>query len=290
MLKEKFQEILHNPGLYKTAVLTDLEDLIREYPWFSSASIILLNCSKIQEDPDFNNLLKRLIINIPNRKVLHKLLKSEDGLPGIETHAFVSHPDSEGLHSRIPGIFDSPEETLPEPLVKTVAPNNSVLDDDSLLDFSYSKGKSQTEKQETDKLQKIDNEQNANISDTPKENESSLPETELQSFDHWINKLSGNSAIEKSPHKKHEIIESFIHADAGVIRADKETQLHGDVSKGSAEENEGFITDTLAKIYVKQGLYNKAIYAYEKLCLKYPEKSIYFASQIEEIKRLYIKK
>ncbi|MGV8091538.1 MAG: hypothetical protein AB2L24_06680 [Mangrovibacterium sp.] len=47
-----------------------------------------------------------------------------------------------------------------------------------------------------------------------------------------------------------------------------------------------FVTETLARIYAKQGLYQEAIQAYEKLSLKYPEKNTYFVSQIEEIKKL----
>ena len=78
--------------------------------------------------------------------------------------------------------------------------------------------------------------------------------------------------------------------EPGVIKADKKTSLSGDVSRQSTEESEHLLTDTLAKIYVKQGLYSKSIFAYDKLTLKYPEKSIYFASQIEEIKEITNKK
>jgi len=83
-----------------------------------------------------------------------------------------------------------------------------------------------------------------------------------------------------------DLIKNFIRQDPGPIKADSETDLKGDVSLSSIREHDGLITDTLARIYVKQGLYAKAIYAYEKLSLKYPEKSAYFAAQIEKIKNI----
>ncbi|MDF1574944.1 MAG: hypothetical protein P1P86_07095 [Bacteroidales bacterium] len=82
------------------------------------------------------------------------------------------------------------------------------------------------------------------------------------------------------------LISSFLNVEPGPIRADRETSLKGDVSLASIREHDGFITDTLAQIYVKQGLFAKAIYAYERLSLKYPEKSAYFAAQIEKIRNI----
>ena len=49
-------------------------------------------------------------------------------------------------------------------------------------------------------------------------------------------------------------------------------------------ESMDFVTETLAAIYADQGYYDKAIDAYAKLILLYPEKSTYFASLVNEIK------
>jgi hypothetical protein len=91
---------------------------------------------------------------------------------------------------------------------------------------------------------------------------------------------------QETKHSDDQLIRSFIKDEPGPIRADKEIGLKGDVSLASIREHDGFITDTLAQIYVKQGLFAKAIYAYEKLSLKYPEKSAYFAAQIEKIRNI----
>lgn len=46
-----------------------------------------------------------------------------------------------------------------------------------------------------------------------------------------------------------------------------------------------FCTETLAKIYLEQDYVEQAIDIYSKLSLRYPEKSVYFASLIDEIKQ-----
>ncbi len=279
MQKENFQKYLYKPEVYDDSIPEELEELVKQFPWFSTGAIILLFLSKMKSESDYNENLKKYILNIPNRSYTKRILQSGiyKTLKANDRHKAVE--GSTDLHSRIPGILNQVDNTETNKI--------SVLEDDSLLEFTASlKADINVPPESINGDQGLVDQESPD--DTLELDATEIPDT--QNFDHWIEKFGGDSVIEKSPLKKHGIIESFINSDPGVIRADKEVRLKGDVSRNSTEEHEGFITDTLAKIYLKQGLYNKAIYAYEKLCLKYPEKSIYFASQIEEIKSLYIKK
>ncbi|MFB2121308.1 hypothetical protein [Parapedobacter sp. 2B3] len=85
------------------------------------------------------------------------------------------------------------------------------------------------------------------------------------------------------PKKTDPMIERFIREEPQIKppQADK-INLENKARK-SAEDQLTLVTETLANIYVEQGLYPKAIAIYKKLSLKYPEKSAYFAARITEL-------
>ncbi len=59
-----------------------------------------------------------------------------------------------------------------------------------------------------------------------------------------------------------------------------------EILEKSLSESDEIVTETLAMIYFQQKKYDKALESFQKLSLKYPEKSAYFASRIEEIEKL----
>ena len=101
-----------------------------------------------------------------------------------------------------------------------------------------------------------------------------------------------NTAVpeEESPsiNSTDELIDRFIATNPRIspIKAALEEQKLTDISEPFTENTEGLVSETLAKIYIKQKYYFRALDIYEKLSLNYPEKNSYFASQIQMIKDL----
>ncbi len=66
-------------------------------------------------------------------------------------------------------------------------------------------------------------------------------------------------------------------------RPDGTIQPDIDISQDSVSQSNMPISETLAQIYIAQGLLNQAQDTYKQLCLIFPEKSAYFASKIQEL-------
>ena len=93
------------------------------------------------------------------------------------------------------------------------------------------------------------------------------------------------AALEEDKKKKLELIDKFIEASPKLpqIKQGSESTTNFEPNQ---TDNSYLMTETLARVYLEQKKYQRAIQAYEILILKYPEKSSFFANRISDIKIL----
>jgi hypothetical protein len=119
------------------------------------------------------------------------------------------------------------------------------------------------------------------------EKQSKREDIQTRSFSEWARYLKADDAVVSADSKaqKFELFESFISKQKGT-KPNKELRNTEDLSTESLAATDELMTETLAKVFVKQKKYENALQAYQILSLKYPEKNSFFADQIKEIKRL----
>ena len=107
------------------------------------------------------------------------------------------------------------------------------------------------------------------------------------SFFEWISIIQ-TKKIDRSNRKNNtELVDLFLENKPSISKNSKQKFYKAsENAKKSIEENNEIVSETLAKVYTKQEHYEKAILTYKKLSLKYPQKSSYFADQINVIKKL----
>ncbi len=319
MNRDQFYTYLENPALLNENTLKMLEEVLTEYPYFQTAHILYLKNLHEIGHLKFNKQLRISSTYVLNRELLYEFLH-----PGSKEYtSMLSDSGTQIIKAESATDKTSPPQTITPDKNREIEDNQNQasgirkqlgnellkkINQDpkhilNFIEFESNNTRSQDffhQKPEAplniepDQIVKEDPE-------TSCESGTGISES-LHSFSEWLHLLSeGNiekPAVKGSKKPKDQIsagsqkksqenlIDKFIEAQPR-IKANLSTPFQEeDISKESIAESDDFITETLANIYIGQKHYNKAILAYEKLSLKYPEKNIYFAHQIKKIKDL----
>mgnify|MGYP003658292103 CR=1 FL=1 len=267
MTQDQFYNWLENPSAMDTASTPQLREVIKRYPYFEMAQMLLAKNLKVENHIDQLNQLQLAAIMAPDRKLFHDYLndkrKSElkvaqvveevqpEKAP-IETasESELVEIEHESLYDLIPEpiVYQLETAELPELPIKEVAQDEETLEPEEL---SFNEWLEYTESGKTD-LETPEPER-------PKKSKSQPSRSNIELVDHFL------SQQKERPKKRAEFFNS---QKAGAK---------------SLEEDFTVVSETLAKIYVQQEKYELASQAYEALGLKYPEKSVYFAARLKEI-------
>jgi hypothetical protein len=310
MNRNDFLNMIEDTVPVNRQMIGEVYELIDIFPYFQSAHMLLLKGLQNNADVKFQNQLRNSAIHIADREVLYYLLKTKTSPQIEQVEIKKNNVSSEDL------VYDTQQTVIEsaknsEYLINEIEKISGETESKEQQDSSkYTPGYSILISTESD------NGESAGVIILMDKEESSFEDQifymdpgfsvpdhsdllELD-LDENMTIISDESAIsqdqfstEGKSDKKQlqaDLIDKFIIANPRIEPNREKTDLPvEDISKPFVEIERGFITETLARIYVNQGYYSKAIDIYEKLSLKFPEKSSYFASQIEKVKE-YIKK
>ena len=260
------------PELLKGEAVQAMEQIVADYPYFALGQALLTVAYQNTDDERYEHQLKRTAALMPNRDKLRLFTL-------IARHRWESEPV----------VQDLPDEYTPE---ETAAPSDNVFSTIESIE---------TKEEESNGIiqEKVFIIPEINLSGTHEElsAEMALLEEKRKSLDELkaiIAKRLKELEEEKlrketeqpEPKKlsRKELIDKFILENPSITRPKAEFYNPISVAQNSIIDQENIVSETLAKIYEQQGYIDKAISIYEKLRLKYPEKSRYFAAQIERLK------
>ncbi|WP_405292343.1 hypothetical protein [Algibacter sp. Ld11] len=308
MNRTDFTYLLQNPHAITHEQTEAIKSILDQYPYFQSARAIHLKGLKDQSSLEYNRALKTTAAYTTDRSILFDFITSEH---------FIQNEISKYIKKNISPLNDIEIDVEDITVYKKVTIDDTlkqqIQDTNGVLDPSLFEPKTlRPQKEIVPVLNTLENTESATKVIT--EPEKRTPEAilslgaplpfdkkESHSFNEWL-KLTQFKPIERQPEvskktakkktekalkkeKKFDLIDKFIIKNP-KINPTKPLALKGNLAKAQMIQPEALMTETLARIYVEQKNYSKAIQSYKILSLKYPEKSGFFANQIEAVKQL----
>lgn len=269
--------LINKPDAINEKYTEALGNVLDEFPFFQSARALRLKGLYNQSSFKYNFALKVTAAHTTDRTVLFDFITS-DSFTAIQKGFYdkkilelldINVVDSEIiLHEEKPEIKNTLEKSILTSIKEaseTEEDKNTKIAEEKLaigkpLDFSINEKHSFQEWLQLSRAQPIERQK-------PTE---TVPET---------------APLDNERKKKAQLIDKFIETSPKIppIKHGVASTVTFDLNAG---DNSYLMTETLARVYLEQKKYQKAIQAYEILILKYPEKSSFFADRISDIKIL----
>lgn len=249
--------------------LYELRSLLARYPYYQPARLLLLKNLYLLHDPTFDEELRRAAVYVTERQRLFDLIESphyqlRDDLAAEHETAKQKAAKQEAAKQEA-AEHESSEEDAP-------AGDRTAALIDSFLD--------QLPGEEGDETQ-------------PKPQDQPVVKRKPTPADATIDYVAylmeaGDEAPQETPQLKgQELIDDFINKEKGKISLQDETEYEPE-EETVEDEGSSYFTETLARIYIKQGRYSKALEIIQRLYLEYPKKNRYFADQIRFLQKLIL--
>lgn len=268
--------LINKPDAINEKQTDDLARVLDEFPYFQSARALRLKGLYNQNSFKYNYALKVTAAHTTDRTILFDFITSD-------TFAAIQKGFYDKNISHLLDISVVDFEVL-QPEIKLEPKVNSI--EQSIL--TSIKEASEAEENTKIAIEKLDIGKPLDFS-----------ANEKHSFKEWLqlariepilrekeNTTSAETApLDEEKKKKAELIDKFIELNPKISPA-KQSSTSITFAESNKTDTSYLMTETLARVYLEQKKYQKAIQAYEILILKYPEKSSFFADRISDIEIL----
>ncbi len=253
----RIYEWMAHPEALGRDSLYDLRALIARYPYFQTARILYLRNLVALHSPDLADELRLQALYVADRKQLFRLIEDEK----LRVMQAEEAPADESV---------TPDRTLE--LIDAFLSREEATEDEKLPVGLETDRPATDVKTEEELDEEEPDEDEMDEVEIDEEEEEDIPSDEEDEEE------TDGDLLEN---------ESSAAEDEAADEADDEQEAP---AAETAEEDpeESYFTETLAKIYIKQQRYSKALEIIKKLYLKYPKKNVYFADQIRFLEKLII--
>ena len=284
MTREQFESYLDAPEKIEPEIVSELKSMVDEFPFCQTTRLLYVTGLRNQKSISFDDQLNLMAAYSPDRKSLYYLINPVAVKNEPVEQAITAEPDDTNET-----ISESKVEsaTVEEVEVALSTPFDLTKDEEPPLD-EYELSENYLHELVGTSLS-FDLQEKEEIREEKDKGSSSSIALEMESetdekhdFSSWLTIFDDDSSEKMS---QESIIDNFLKSEPKIKPQTKSNLPTTNLARNSALIHDEIITETLAKIHVEQGNISKAVEIYNKLSLKFPEKSSYFAAQIKFLKQ-----